>query len=67
MKIGTFQRTMVTAHTDFVWRGVQLQAGNDNRLLPDDVLLEILDFYRWKGDPPYTAWDWELRVQVCRR
>jgi hypothetical protein len=36
-------------------------------MLPDNVLLEIFDFYQENDDPTYPVWKWHILVHVCRR
>ena len=36
-------------------------------MLPDNVLLEIFDFYRTDDHTRNTVWKWHLLVHVCRR
>ncbi|KAI9431560.1 hypothetical protein H4582DRAFT_2062637 [Lactarius indigo] len=55
-------------------KGSRLQAGKfkNINMLPDDVLLEVFDFYRMSGKSLCptrikTAWNWYELVHVCTR
>ncbi|KAH9065000.1 hypothetical protein EDB87DRAFT_1680166 [Lactarius vividus] len=51
-------------------RGESHRHAATNDMLPDNVLLEIFDFYRKDSYPrllPWEVWNWHFLVHVCRR